>query len=64
MKTDAATRPTADKKLRIEISRGNYARLSAYLDSVNDDPARVAPRIGAAHVVNEALVALLGGKEG
>lgn len=52
------------KKLHIEIARGNWKRMDAYISTYNSDPARITPKIGVAHVVNQALAGMLGATKG
>jgi hypothetical protein len=52
------------KKLHIEIARGNWKRLDTYIGAYNTDPGRITPKIGVAHIVNQALARMLGASKG
>lgn len=52
------------RKLHVEITPANQARVDAYLDEYNSDRSRVTPRLKIAHVVNLALDEFLGERVG
>ena len=52
-------RVASSRKLHVEIARGNWKRLAAFIEAYNRDPGRVTPKIKPAHVINDALARYL-----
>ena len=47
------------KKLHVEITPANWARIKEYMELYNADPKRVTPRFKPADVINCALFEFL-----
>lgn len=47
------------EKIHVEIAMGNWTRMEDYIQSYNDSPERMTPRIKPADVVNDALAKYL-----
>lgn len=50
-------------KLHVELTQANWERLKAHVEAYNQDEGRVTPKIKPAHVINQALLEYLSGKE-
>ena len=52
-------KPSAQKKVRIEIFHDNWIKLNAYIKSYNKDSRRMTPKTDVERVIHEALAAHL-----
>jgi hypothetical protein len=58
-KENTTGKPSASKKIRLEIPRDTWVRLEAYIKNYNKDPERLSPKTDTDRVIFEALAAHL-----
>lgn len=52
-------KPSASKKVKLDILRDNWNSLNAYIKAYNKNPQRLTPKTDVERVIHEALAAHL-----